>query len=155
MTNRPWNTGEIKVLRIYAALGASGIAQLLERSISSVESKARELRVSLVATGDDFDLTLAPDVMLQRISEAPDLNICPLCGTRLATIKATGMCRVCHLDQLIALRETQLAELTRVKRLTKLRQDKRRLRICDGCFRDFYPRPDSKATKCADCGGAE
>lgn len=155
MTSRPWNTGEVKVLRMFAALGAAGVAQLLERSVSSVESQARSLGVSMVATGDDIDLTMAPGAVLERIREAATLNVCPVCGMRLANVKATGLCRVCHLDQLIALRESQLQEVARVKRLTKLRQDKRRLRICEACYKDFYPRPASKATKCFDCGGGE
>lgn len=155
MTPRPWNMGEVKILRTFAGLGAEAVATLLERSIGSVEAKAKELRVSLVVTGEDIDVTLTPTQILARLREVPDLQICPLCGMRLATMKATGMCRPCHLDQLIALRETQLAEAIRQRKLTSLRQNKHRLRICEACDRPFYPRPESKTARCAECGGGE
>jgi hypothetical protein len=70
-------------------------------------------------------------------------------------MKATGMCRTCHLDQLIVLRETQLTEAIRERKLTSLRQNKHRLRICVICDRPFFPRPTSKAIKCEMCGGTE
>lgn len=141
-------------MRVYANLGAKVVSELLERSQGSVEAKARELRISLVITGDDVPV---PDSakLLSRIREIPELNICPLCGIRFANMRATGMCRACHLDQLIAHRETQLAELVRERKLTKLRQDKARLRICDGCGQAFYPRSSSRAKRCERCGGSE
>lgn len=153
MTQRAWNTGEIKVLRLYAGLGSAVLAELLERSRGSIESKAKELRVSLVVTGEDFDIRQASSKLLDRIRQAPDLHVCPLCGLRLANIKATGICRVCHLDQLISLREVQLLETARERKLTKLRQEKRRLRVCDTCGRPFFPRVGSTAATCNDCEG--
>lgn len=153
MTPRPWHTGELKVLRIYAPLGSDVLAQLLERSKSSIEGKARELKISLQVTGEDINVSNAGVKILARIRQAPDLNICPLCGVRLATMKATGICRVCHLDQLITLREVQMLEVARERKLTKLRQDKRRLRVCDSCGRPFFPRVGSDASTCADCDG--
>ena len=155
MSSRPWTTGELQVLRRFAGLGAASIASLLERSVSSIEGKARDLHVSLVITNEDIDVSAATARLLQRIRETPGLQICPMCGKRLATMRHTGMCRCCHLEQLIALRETQLAEEIRLRKLTKLRQDKRRLRICEGCGDAFYPRPTSAATRCIDCGGTE
>jgi hypothetical protein len=122
----------------------------LERSQASVESKARELRISLQVTGDDFTAP-SSDVLLARIREIPALQICPLCGLRFANMRSTGMCRACHLEQLIAHRETQLAELVRERKLTKLRQDKARLRICDGCGQAFYPRSTSRSQYCERC----
>lgn len=151
MTQRPWNTGEIKVLKTYASLGARGVAQLLERSETSVQAKAREMKVSLVVTGQDINIEGIDMKILSRIRQAADLNICPLCGVRLANMRATGICRVCHLDQLITLREVQMLETARERKLTKLRQEKRRLRICQSCARPFFPRVGSKATHCADC----
>lgn len=154
MTQRPWHTGELQVLRTYAHLGAKVVGQLLERSTASVEGKARQLGVSLTVTGDDTPVPNSA-ALLARIREIPELNICPLCGTRFANMRNTGMCRACHLDQLIAHRETQLAELVRERKLTKLRQDKARLRICDGCGQAFYPRANSKSQRCEKCGGYE
>lgn len=153
MSLRPWNTGELKVLREFAGLGARGVAQLLERSEKSVQAKARELRISLVATGEVISVHGAEVKILERIRKAPELEICPLCGTRLANMKSTGICRVCHLDQLITLREVQMLETARERKLTKLRQEKRRLRVCATCGRPFFPRVGSTATTCADCEG--
>lgn len=155
MTPRPWHTGELQVLRIWAPLGAATIAILLDRSVSSVEHKARELRISLEQTGEDIDVTQTPAKIISRLRETPDLQICPMCGRRLATMRQTGMCRPCHLDQLIQLRETQLAELTRERKLTKLRQDKKRLRVCDHCGRSFFPRESSGSKRCGECAGTE
>lgn len=155
MTPRPWHTGELQVLKIWAPLGAVTIAAILDRSVASVEHKARELRISLTQTGEDIDVTQTPTKILDRLAQAPDLQVCPLCGKRLATMKATGMCRVCHLDQLILLRETQLAELVRERKLTKLRQDKKRMRVCSSCGRPYFPRESSGTKTCSDCGGNE
>ena len=151
--SRAWNTGELKVLRLFGELGADSVALLLERSVGSVQAKARELKVSLVATGNDVSIEGAGMKLLQRIRETPGLTICPLCGQRLATMKSTGICRVCHLDQLITLREVQLLETARERRLTQLRQEKRRLRVCAKCGRPFFPRVGSEASACGDCGG--
>lgn len=106
-------------------------------------------------TGEDIDVSVITEKILARIREIPDLNICPVCGKRLATMKRTGICRPCHLDALIALRETQLAEEVRLRRLQKLRQDKARLRICPKCYSDYYPRAGSRMTRCENCGGRE
>lgn len=151
MTNRPWNTGELKVLRVFGSLGAIQLAELLERSASSVQAKARELHVSLEVTGEDIELSWSSAQLLERVRRTPGLSICPLCGLRLAIMRNTGMCRVCHLDQLIHLREVQLAELARERKLTKLRQDKRRLRICTVCGDAYYPRMAAKQQVCARC----
>lgn len=153
MTTRAWTTGELQVLKTYASLGASTVAALLERSISSVEHKAREVRISLEVTREDIDVTSASARLLAKVREIPGLAICPLCAKRFATMKSTGMCRSCHLEQLIALREEQLAEEIRLRTLTKLRQDKHRLRICDECNRAFFPRANSSTAICGECGG--
>lgn len=153
--SRAWNTGELKVLRMFSELGAEQVALLLDRSVGSVQSKAKELRVSLITTGNDVNVEGAGLKLLQRIRETPGLTICPLCGQRLATMKATGICRVCHLDQLITLREVQLLETARERRLTQLRQEKRRLRVCAKCGRPFFPRVGSEAAACGDCGGGQ
>lgn len=141
------------MLRMFGELGAEQVALLLERSVNSVQAKARELRIPLTATGNDVSIEGAGLKLLQQIRETPGLSICPLCGQRLATMKATGMCRVCHLDQLITLREVQLLETARERRLTQLRQEKRRLRVCARCGRPFFPRVGSEASACGACGG--
>lgn len=155
MTPKPWHTGELQIIRLYAGLGGEAIGVLLERSTGSVESKARELGISLKIDNEDIDVSRLTDRLLTRLHEIPGLQICPLCGKRVATMKHTGMCRPCHLDQLIELRETQLSEEIRLRKLTKLRQDRRRLRVCSTCGQAFFPRPSSSAQTCQDCGGEE
>jgi uncharacterized protein with PIN domain len=155
MTQKEWTTGELQVIKQFATLGAPVIARLLERPLGQIENKAVELKVSLEATSDDVSLDGVVTRIIQRIVESPELSICPSCGKRLASMRETGMCRCCHLDQLIALRQEQLAEEIRLRKLTKLRQDKRRLRICEVCGMDFYPRAESTGARCADCGGSE
>lgn len=151
MTIRPWSTGEIQVLKTYKSLGLEVVAELLERTPSSVEAKASELSISLVATGEDVDITGSTTAILGRIREMQALQICPMCGKRLATMKNTGICRACHLDGLISLRESQLAEQVRERKLVKLRQDKKRMRVCEVCERPFFPRITSQAQRCEDC----
>lgn len=151
MTARAWTTSELKVVREFATLGAVGVAELLDRSVSSVEAKAREMRVSLVATGDDVEVSRETLAILVRLRQASTLPICPSCGLRVAIMKSSGLCRVCHLDSLIELRETQIQELARERKLTKLRQDKRRLRICDICGEAFFPRMTNRPEVCSKC----
>jgi hypothetical protein len=146
---REWTTTEIAVLRTFATLGIEAVAQLLERTPNSVKRKAQELRISTKATGEDIDLTLTPARLVAWIRQSPGAAVCPMCGKRLAMMKATGMCRVCHLERLIELRQEQQDVMVRERRLTKMRQDRKRLRICAACGQDFYP--SSKNTHCERC----
>jgi NADH pyrophosphatase NudC (nudix superfamily) len=155
MTPRPWTTGELKVLRLFASLGSSNVATILERSPSSVEAKAKELKISLLVSEEDFVLTKETKTILERVKNSPTLQICPVCGLRLAIMKSSGICRVCHLDALITLRETQLVEQGRERKLTKLRQDKRRQRICVYCGDAFFPRASATVEFCPKCEGYE
>lgn len=124
---------------------------LLDRSVISVKHKAQELGISLKITGEDIDLSEQPAKILQRIREVPMLNICPMCGIRFAIMRDTGMCRPCHLDQLIILRETQLEEAIRERELTKLRQDKKRGRLCNQCDKVYFPRSTTRRQICPEC----
>lgn len=153
MTPRPWHTGEIRALRAWSHLGATVLADLLDRSPSAIEHKARDLGISLVPTGADAELSQVGAWILERIRESSTLEVCPVCGVRLAVVKKTGVCRVCHLEQLIAIRESQLLEQVRERKLVKLRQDKRRLKVCHVCGRPFFPRVGSTALICQDCDG--
>ena len=155
MTSRPWTTTEEQVLRHFATLGVDGVSQLLERSHSSVKDRARAINVSLVKTDNDIDLQLTPARILRYVRQSPTFQLCPMCGQRLAMMVTTGMCRVCHLDRLIDIRNEQLDVIARERRLTKLRQDKKRMRSCDRCGRAFYPRPSSTDLYCASCGGSD
>lgn len=152
---KEWTTTEIQVLKHFASLGAEGVAELLERSKSSVESKARDIGVSLKASKEDIDLRTTPARLLRYVRRSPQLQLCPMCGVRLAMMTSTGICRVCHLDRLIELRAEQLEIVAREKRLAALRQDKKRLRICESCGASFFPRAESTDTTCAKCGDRE
>lgn len=153
--SKEWTTTEVEVLKHFASLGAEGVAQLLERSKSSVESRARDLGVSLKASKEDIDLRTTPARLLRYVHLSPDLQLCPVCGVRLAMMTSTGICRVCHLDRLIELRAEQLEIRAREKRLASLRQDKKRLRICESCGSSFFPRVESADTRCSKCGPDE
>lgn len=155
VSQRSWTTLELQVLHLFGSIGADGIAQLLERSRGSVSSKALELGVSLQAGEDEVDLGVVPARLLLWVKESPHLEICPMCGRRLAMMKSTGLCRPCHLDRLIDLRREQIDVLARERRLTKLRQDKKRLRVCEECGDAFFPRSSSTDTRCQDCGGGD
>lgn len=149
---REWTTTEVAVLRAFATLGVEAIGTILERSPASVARKAQQLRISTKVTGGDIDLQLTPARLIAWIKQTPGFHVCPMCGKRLAMMKTTGMCRPCHLDRLIELRIEQLDVQAREKRLTKLRQDKKRQRICGNCGRAFYPRLSSEDQRCGSCG---
>ena len=153
MSPRPWTLDEIKVLRAFAALGVVAVAELLERSPSSVTAKATELQVSMRTTDDDIDLGLLPARILVWVRESPRLHVCPACGRRLARVRSTGLCRVCHLEGLLEIRREQLDVIVREKQLAQLRQQKKRVRVCRSCGEAFYPKTSSTATTCKSCGG--
>lgn len=153
---RGWTTTEERVLVHFAALGADGLAQILERSKSSVKSKAEALGISLEADQESIDLRLTPANLLRYVHRSPELQLCPMCGVRLAMMTSTGICRVCHLDRLIELRLEQIEVVAREKRLARLRQDKKRLEVCSVCSAAFYPRvptSDLDEPLCTSCRG--
>lgn len=150
---REWTTTEVQVLRLFASMGVDAVAELLERSPSSVAHKAQQLGISTKVTGDDVDVAMVPAKVLLWVRQSASLNVCPSCGMRLAMMRATGLCRPCHLDRLIDLRREQLDVLARERKLTKLRQDKKRMRSCARCGSAFFPRPSSSEQLCPSCGG--
>lgn len=130
---RPWTTAEVKALRLVARLGKHGAATLLARSPGSVAAKAREIGVVLVETNDALAVDGEVVALLTRIRETPGLVVCPMCARRYATVKQTGLCRVCHLDRLIGLHREQSDIDDRQRTLAAFRQEKRRRRLCDDC----------------------
>lgn len=150
---REWSMQELRILKAYAGLGSQAIAALLERTPRQVEWAAVTHQVSLRKVEDDIEVNAAVLNTLERIKETPLLSVCPMCGKRFARMKATGMCRCCHLDLLLDLHQEQLDEAIRLRKLDKARQDKRRLRVCERCAQPFFPRTSSTETICADCGG--
>ena len=150
---RPWTVQELKILKAYAPLGRDAVAELLKRSVKAVEWAAVMNGISLKRSDDDVEVGTPAVEVLQRIRDTPGLPVCPMCGKRFARMKATGMCRTCHLDLLLEVHQEQLDEQVRLRRLDKARQDKRRLRVCDVCGQPFFPRTTSTDTTCSDCGG--
>lgn len=150
---REWSMQELRVMKAYAGLGSKAIAVLLERSQRQVEWAAVMHGVSLRQVDEDIEVQAETLNTLERIRDTPTLSVCPMCGKRFARMKASGMCRCCHLDLLLDLHQEQLDEAIRLRKLDKARQDKRRLRVCDRCAQPFFPRTSSKETVCADCGG--
>lgn len=138
------------MLRQFAPLGLANVAGLLERTPAAVEAKARELSISLRVSSEDVALDGADRLLIEMVRQNPFLAICPTCGQRLARM-ASGMCRVCHLDALIEIREVEVLEQARERKLAALRQAKRRARICDGCGKAYSPRRESTSSLCAEC----
>lgn len=152
MTARDWTTHEVRVLRAYAGLGRDAVAAILERTPHAVAAAARSHGISLRVSEDDLETQAEALNTLERIREAPGLDVCPMCGKRFARMRASGLCRCCHLDQLLELHQERIDEEIRLRRLDKARQDKRRLRVCSSCGEPYFPRPDSPVETCRDCG---
>jgi hypothetical protein len=145
-----WSVREVEALRAFAPLGVDGVSVILERSPSAVSAQARRSRISLEATVSDLDIAVVPERVLRWVKSAHRLSLCPSCTHRLAVMKSTGLCRVCHLDRLIELRREEIELAARRQRLATLRQQKKRLRVCTVCGSEFYPKVASTETKCVD-----
>lgn len=148
---RPWTVHEVQVLKAYAPMGATVVAAILERTPKAVRHVAELNGISIKDTGEDVATNAAALNLVERLRETPGLSICPMCGQRFARMRSTGMCRRCHLEQLLELHRDQLAEEIALRKLDKARQDKRRLRVCERCGRPFFPRPSSTSTICGEC----
>lgn len=79
-----WTTRQEKILETYANLGAEFIAAEIEsetgvkRTVSSIQSKAQELGVSLIK-----------------------YQVCPRCGARVRKLnRNTGLCDYCNIKEL-------------------------------------------------------
>lgn len=150
LNTRPWTSRELQALRDHAHLGATKVAELLDRSVFSVRKQAKKNRISLRRKGERRGLVLGQPTgvswqehrlrqihtdiidgnvrmedLEQRIRDYmdPDVPMCPGCATRPIRRKATGLCEVCHLHMLArAHRETQ-AEADAQRELWKYRQE--------------------------------
>lgn len=149
---REWTTQELRVLKAYAGLGKTAISVILERSPQSIEWAATMNGISLKISDEDIDTQAVALRLVETLRDTPSLPVCPMCGKRFARMKS-GMCRCCHLDQLLTLHQESLDEKIRLRKLDKARQDKRRMRVCERCGQPFFPRPSSTEDLCQDCGG--
>ena len=118
MKTGPWTSAEILSLRQHARLGLVAVAQLLDRSPSSVERCAHRQRISLRRAGERRGRVLGecaglpwPDATREqilagkadpaeterRLVDDLDEPLCPSCTIRPIRVWTTGLCRVCHL----------------------------------------------------------
>lgn len=134
------------MLRTFAAYGVQGLARLLERTPAAVRSKARELDIDLTEDPDSIDLRRAPERAISWVRKSTQLRICPSCSVRLATMH-TGVCRPCHLDRLIEMKQEEIAAKAKEKKLLAMRKRKQRVTACVVCGITFFPR-NSHESRC-------
>ena len=147
---RPWTTAEERVVRELACLGRVVLAAVLERSPHSVACKASELGVSLRQGDSGTPDTKRQKALLARVAATAIAGWCPACGARPATMK-TGLCRVCHCEELIRAHNDERDERAAMQRLDLARQQKHRVKVCVSCGEVWYPRDPKTATVCRDC----
>ena len=122
---REWNTTEIRILRNEAAQGAEALAFMLDRSVSSVRSAAKRLRISLRRPGQRCGLVLGQprgvalsavmsremaeelrsdparaSLVAQRLEVDRAGGLCPCCGMRPIRVRSSGLCMACHKTRL-------------------------------------------------------
>jgi hypothetical protein len=147
--NIPWTTGELKILRDNARLGAREVACLLGRTPRSVEQAAHRNRISLrrpgcrsgtvlgqprgvsLAAGMRSDLVdgrVSAELLASRMAIDDELPLCPVCGCRPARVPSTGFCRPCHLKRLAEVHREALSEIEAQQDLWAARQHLKRAR---------------------------
>ncbi len=117
---RPWTISEEKALTVLASLGIALLVVIFERPSNSIRKKASRLGVSVkrISEISDTDLTHAQLEHVRRINGAA---LCPSCARRFAAIKSTGLCGVCHKDELIKGHHATLAELEKQREVNRLK----------------------------------
>ena len=135
MERSEWTTGEVRMMRDNACLGAAALASLLGRSRGSVEQAAHRHRISLrrfgclrglvlgqprgVALRGDIRADLVADphlaeIIARRLAADANADLCPQCAARPIRVRSTGLCLVCHLTELEThLRETEAEKAAR------------------------------------------
>jgi hypothetical protein len=147
---RPWTTQELQQLRDHAHLGAEAVAELLDRTVRSVQVRAARDRISLRRPGEargallgqprGVQLSSEPHLAALRVSvlasggdlgQLPqlrrDARLCPSCGAHYATT-SSGFCQPCYMGRLAAAYSEQQATRTMERKLWQLRQDASRAR---------------------------
>ena len=144
-----WTSSEIATLRSNASRGAAECALLLGRSIGSVKQAAHRHRISLRRSGSRsgtmlgqprgialksrmreqlLDGTVDPELVAARMRMDTAAQLCPSCTFRPVRVRATGLCRVCHLAHLTARHREVLAEHESQRELWQARQQLKRSR---------------------------
>jgi len=176
MKQRAWTSAELARLKAMAPLGAEEIARRMGRTVRSVRCAAYRYRISLRRTargtvlgqkvhrGSRFPLDRKKALSLDMTAEEERIRnggqLCPACGTRLVTMKATGMCESCHYRRLAQrIRERDDAEESRRGYYREKAKAKRRT-TCRECGAIYAPRLDSEGRIsdreiCPDCRDGE
>jgi hypothetical protein len=146
---RQWTTGELRIMRDNAQLGAVEVARLLGRSVTSVRKMASRQRVSLRAAGMHRGLVLgqprgvslrtdirddlvsgrvSASVIAQRMKLDADAELCPACGRRPARVRVTGLCLCCHKALLTEKHHEVLDEIASNREQNRVKQAAKRAR---------------------------
>lgn len=145
---RPWSTGDLAFMRANASLGAAQLARLMNRSKGAVEKAASRHGISLRRPGERRGLVLRqPRGVSLRVELRDDLldsnfaaavaarmaidreaDLCPRCVARPITVRATGLCRTCHVHVLTEAHREQTAEIEAQRALWQSRQELKRAR---------------------------
>ena len=144
-----WTSSELAALRSNAHRGAVECARLLERSVGAVKQAAYRHRISLRRSGSrsgavlgqprgvslkramrdaSLDGTVDPELVAARMRLDAGAALCPACTIRPVRVRATGLCRVCHLSHLAAQHREVLAEHESQRELWQARQQLKRSR---------------------------
>ena len=146
---RPWTSLELKTLRQEGRQGARAVAEILQRSTSSVEAAAHRHRVSLRRPGSSrgsvlgqarglqlaalvrADLvsgTVDAGLIARRMQTDREAQLCPWCGRRPVRLPRAGTCLVCHREHLTAAHLEALEELSAQRAMWSTRQALKRER---------------------------
>ena len=75
-------------------------------------------------------------MVLRRIRELTEAELCPACGKRLIGVRRTGLCGRCHFEGLVTVHEEEIARLEGQRELwaarSKLRRRRRELEKAGG-----------------------
>lgn len=133
-------------MRENASLGVVAVANMLNRTPSSVRNAARRQRVSLRRPGyrggivlgqarglrlraDERDLLLKYGTLVaERMRIDGEAELCPACGRRPQRVRATGLCLACHKERLAEAHREVAAEIEAQRALWTERQRLHRAR---------------------------
>lgn len=125
---RSWTHAEEEALRILAPLGGSACALAFDRSLKSIERKAASLGVSLRRRSYGGNLGETSPATLRRVRELSEAQLCPACGFRFASVKATGLCGLCHVKRLRDVHEEEIVKAEAQRELWAARSKLQRRR---------------------------
>lgn len=125
---RPWSHAEEEALRILAPLGGKACALSFARSLKSIERKAASLGLSMRRKSYGGRTGETTTATLRRVKELEDALLCPGCGFRLAAVKETGLCGLCHVKRLTAIHQAEIVKIEAQRELWAARSKLQRRR---------------------------